>query len=58
MGGKTGYTDEFGFCLVSYAVSETGKKYINVIVGKPKGNGLTAEQSTKDVKHIYDTYAT
>ena len=57
-GGKTGYTDESGMCLVSYAVSRsTGKEYINVIVGKPKGNGLTAAKSTTDVKTIYNTYA-
>lgn len=57
-GGKTGYTDEAGVCLVTYAESSsTGKCYINVIVGKPKGSGVTESVSTKDVKFIYNTYA-
>jgi D-alanyl-D-alanine carboxypeptidase (penicillin-binding protein 5/6) len=57
-GGKTGYTDEAGVCLVSYAESRnTGKKYINVIVGKPKGSGLSESKSTEEVKKIYNTYA-
>ena len=57
LGGKTGYTDESGMCLVSLAVSKsTGKEYINVVVGKPKGGGVTAKLSTKDVKTIYNTY--
>ena len=58
MGGKTGYTDEAGVCLVSYAISRTtGKKYVNVIVGQPKGSGLTESMSTAEVKLIYNTYA-
>lgn len=57
-GGKTGYTDEAGVCLVSYAESNsTDKCYINVIVGKPKGSGLNETESTKDVKFIYNNYA-
>ena len=57
-GGKTGYTDEAGVCLVSYAESNsTGKCYINVIVGKPKGSGVTESVSTDDVKYIYNNYA-
>lgn len=57
-GGKTGYTDEAGFCLVTYAESKsTGKAYINVIVGKPKGSGLSESISTSEVKKIYNTYA-
>ena len=57
-GGKTGYTDEAGVCLVSYAESNsTGKCYINVIVGKPKGSGVLESVSTADVKCIYNTYA-
>ena len=57
-GGKTGYTDEAGVCLVTYAESNsTGKCYINVIVGKPKGSGVTESVSTADVKCIYNTYA-
>ena len=51
---KTGWESEPGACLVSYAVSESGKRYINVIVG---GGGLSATASTADVKRIYRTYA-
>lgn len=55
---KTGYTDEAGVCLVSYAVSKTtGKGYVNVIVGKPKGSGVDEGLSTQEVKYIYNTYA-
>ena len=57
-GGKTGYTDEAGVCLVTYAESRaTDKAYINVIVGKPKGSGLSESISTEEVKKIYNTYA-
>ena len=57
-GGKTGYTDEAGVCLVTYAESKTtGKKYVNVIVGKPKGSGLSETKSTNEVKMIYNKYA-
>lgn len=57
-GGKTGYIDEAGFCLVTYAESKsTDKAYINVIVGKPKGSGLSESISTSEVKKIYNTYA-
>ncbi len=31
--GKTGYTDEAGHCLVSYATSDSGKNYIVVTAG-------------------------
>ena len=55
---KTGYTDEAGVCLVSYAVSKTtGKGYVNVIVGQPKGSGLSESISTQEVKNIYNAYA-
>ena len=57
-GGKTGYIDESGFCLVSYAEGKSsGKRYIQVIVGEPKGSGLTEELSVKDIKYVYDNYA-
>ncbi len=54
---KTGYIDESGICLVSYATSADGEKYINVIVGKPYGSGLNESKSTAEVKKIYNTYA-
>ena len=54
---KTGYIDESGMSLVSYATGADGEKYINVIVGKPKGSGLSESMSTSEVKKIYNTYA-
>ena len=49
-GGKTGYIDESGYCLVSYAVSKSsGKKYVQVVVGE-KSPGA-------DAKAIYNNYA-
>ena len=54
---KTGYTDEAGVCLVSYAETKSKKGYINVIVGKPKGSGLTESISTQEVRDIYNNYA-
>lgn len=57
-GGKTGYIDEAGICLVSYAEGNgNNKRYIQVIVGRPKGSGLTAPMSTEEVKFVYNTYA-
>ena len=53
---KTGYTDESGVTLVSVAKGDNGKTYINVIVGCPKGSGLTETMSTQEVKYIYNTY--
>ena len=58
LGGKTGYIDESGFCLVSYAEGKSsGKKYIQVITGKPKGSGYREELSVKDIKYVYTNYA-
>ena len=54
---KTGYIDESGMSLVSFAIGSDGQKYINVIVGQPKGSGLDATKSTAEVKKIYNTYA-
>ena len=49
-GGKTGYIDESGYCLVSYAVGKSsGKKYVQVVVGE-KSPGA-------DAKAIYNNYA-
>lgn len=57
-GGKTGYIDESGVCLVSYAEGNSNyKRYIQVIVGLPKGSGLTEADSTREVKFVYNTYA-
>ena len=57
---KTGWEEKPGACLVSYAEGNNGKKYINVIVGSDGsggGVGLSAKDSTSDVKTIYKTYA-
>ena len=58
LGGKTGYIDESGYCLVSYAQGKSsGKKYIQVITGQPKGNGYIEERSVRDIKYVYNNYA-
>ena len=54
-GAKTGYIDESGTSLVSYAESSDGKRYINVIVGIPRT--ANSSTSTKEVKYIYNNYA-
>ncbi len=54
--GKTGYTDESGFTFVTVAEGDNGKTYINVIVGLPKGSGLSEKMLTDEVKKIYNTY--
>jgi len=51
MAGKTGYIDQSGASLVSYAEGQ-GKAYISVVC-----NSGSAENSTKDVKQIYNTFA-
>ena len=57
-GGKTGYIDESGFCLVSYAIGRSsGKKFIQVIVGQPKGSGLTESISVSEIKYVYNNFA-
>ena len=53
-GGKTGWEDAPGACLVTYATAnEGGGEYILVTVG---GDRLSAKKSTADVKQIYSTY--
>lgn len=48
-GGKTGYIDESGYCLVSYAVGKSsGKKYVQVVVGE--------KTPGSDAKYIYNNY--
>jgi D-alanyl-D-alanine carboxypeptidase len=57
-GGKTGFVDESGISLVSYAETPEGKGYINVIVGQPakSENYVNASTSTSEVKYIYNNY--
>ena len=59
LGGKTGYTDESGFTFVTVAQdkSDPSVKYINVMIGKPKGQGYNASAFMADYKKIYNTYA-
>ena len=59
LGGKTGYTDESGFTFVTVAQdkNDPSVKYINVMIGKPKGQGYTASIFMNDYKKIYNTYA-
>ena len=54
-GGKTGYEDICGACLVTYAVGNSGKQYVQVIVGG--GKDIDVKQCTEDVNTIYDNYA-
>jgi D-alanyl-D-alanine carboxypeptidase (penicillin-binding protein 5/6) len=52
IGGKTGYTDEAGNCLVTMAkVASTGKRYVFVCAG---GNGKWAP--VFDTIHVYRNY--
>lgn len=50
MGGKTGYIDESGYCLVSYAVgASSGNRYIQVVVGD--------NRASENVKYVYNNFA-
>lgn len=42
MGGKTGFTDEAGQCLATWARDKSGKQYICVILGCGKGSAYDA----------------
>ena len=56
--GKTGYTDESGYTLVSCAEID-GKRYINVIITRTDKNSNVKVQegaSADQVKYIYKTY--
>lgn len=59
LGGKTGYTDESGFTFVTVAQdkNDPSVRYINVMIGQPKGQGYTASKFMADYKKIYNTYA-
>lgn len=57
--GKTGYTDESGYTLVSCAEID-GKRYINVIITRTDKNSTVKVQegpSAEQVKYIYKTYS-
>ena len=59
-GGKTGYIEESGYCLVSYAEGKSGRRYIQVVIG----DKITVVKKKEkiwygnDVKFIYNNYAT
>ena len=58
-GGKTGYIEESGYCLVSYAEGKSGRRYIQVVTGDKI---TVVDQKNKiwygqDVKYVYNTYA-
>jgi len=56
--GKTGYTDESGYTLVSCAEID-GKRYVNVIITRTNKNSTVKVQedpSAEQVKYIYKTY--
>lgn len=55
--GKTGYVDEAGFTFVTVSEDRSGQRYVNVTIGKPKGQGYTAKLFMDDVKKIYSDYA-
>ena len=57
-GGKTGFVDESGVSLVTYAEDKNGKGYINVIVGQPakSENYVNVSTSTSEVKYVYNNY--
>lgn len=55
--GKTGFIDESGFTFVTVSEDRSGQRYVNVTIGKPKGQGYTAELFMADVKKIYSDYA-
>ena len=57
--GKTGYTDESGYTLVSCAMID-GERYINVIVTRTDKNSTVKVQeapSAAEVKYIYQNYS-
>lgn len=53
LGGKTGYVDESGSCLASYAVSDSGKHYIIVT-----GHARNMSEVLSDHYNILMKYAT
>lgn len=57
LGGKTGYVDESGYTLVSFA-EINGKKYINVTVTRSDKNGIKLQEGPagQEVKYIYNNY--
>lgn len=49
LGGKTGYTDEAGGCLIFLFKNENGSVFLNVILGSP-----SSESRVKDAQKLID----
>jgi len=56
-GGKTGYEDTSGYCLVSYAETAGGKVYVQVISGGASPM-LSRATVASEFKSVYNKYAT
>ena len=56
-GGKTGYEDTSGYCLVSYAETTGGKVYVQVISGGASPM-LSRATVASEFKSVYNKYAT
>jgi D-alanyl-D-alanine carboxypeptidase len=56
IGGKTGHTDEAGYCFVGEFVNEAGHKIISVVMGTNSNEDRFAE-TKKLVKWAYDNYS-
>lgn len=52
-GGKTGFTDQAGQCLATWAKTKEGKEYICVVAGC---NGAQPMEAVYDTLTIYDQY--
>jgi D-alanyl-D-alanine carboxypeptidase (penicillin-binding protein 5/6) len=55
IGGKTGHTDEAGYCFVGEFVNQAGHKIISVVMGTNSNEDRFAE-TKKLVKWAYDNY--
>ena len=58
LAGKTGYEDIPRNCFVTYATDTNGVGYVSVVVGRSDASqdGVTAAESTADMKYIYKNY--
>jgi D-alanyl-D-alanine carboxypeptidase len=56
VGGKTGHTDEAGYCFVGEFVNQAGHKIMSVVMGTNSDTDRFAE-TKKLVKWAYDNYA-
>ena len=55
--GKTGYTDEAKYCLITYAVTKTNHSYILITAHGSSVNGKDGNyQPLYDLTYVYNTY--